>query len=525
MSMVESGEFADATTAAVLGVAEVCAGLDLRWSRGRALVAHPRSFMPGEGAEWSEEVRRLRSVEDWLETADALAVHAAFEQLPDMLRPFATLDSLEPLDEVGLFEVKRFLYWARVIVGHVASRLDTFEENWGDFLAQTMRALHPEKQPSPRFHLSADLDPRLAAVRDQIRKLKKLEKKQRDAIEAAIVADHGGTFDVRGRYRPPAGSTSIDDARLRRDGARWDLSDPALDELQEALTEHNEEMWVIEAELMAALTERLRPMTATLQRICHALAELDVRIAKVGLRQQWEGVWGAWSDDVTTLRDGKLPRLLESLPDDEIQPISIELDERPAVLTGPNMGGKSALLELVGIAQWCGQHAFPIPAKEFRFRPVASIVYVGAEEPHSAGATGLSAFGREVRRLVDFWGGEAPRMWLLDELGRGTHPDEGASIAIHVIRRRQRAGDRILAATHFPAVASLAEAAHFRIAGLDPKKTLEALADAPADLPDIEAALREAMDYRALVVQPGREAVPRDAWLIARILGLESDES
>jgi len=512
----------DATTGEVLGIPEICRSVGVRWSRSRALVSNPRTFVPSDGEPWDEEVRHLRAVEAWLESADMVAVTTAFEQLPDMLRPVATLESAEPLDEVGLFELKRFLFWARAIVVH-ASDLAFVDDTWAERLADAMRTLHPEKQPSARFHLSAELEPRLSKARDEVRRLRKQLKQIRDAIEASIVDAHGGRFDVRGRYRPAQGG-EVEDPRLRPEGAAWRIVDPELARVEQEIEAANQRMWAIEAALMAKLTDALRPEVRWLADLCEALAALDVRIAKAELRVRWGGVWGDWCRDRTAIEDGRLPRLLHVVVEEDIQPITVDVSRCPVVLTGPNMGGKSALLELVGVAQWCAQHAFPVPATRFVFRPVTQVVYVGAEEPFSAGATGLSAFGREVRRLVDFWQGVPPRLWLLDELGRGTHPEEGASIATHVIRARHAAGDYVLAATHFPAVASMAQATHLRIAGLDPERTRAALSKASQDLGDIEAVLRSAMDYRPVPTDATEDAVPRDAWLIARLLGFDVDE-
>jgi len=222
--------------------------------------------------------------------------------------------------------------------------------------------------------------------------------------------------------------------------------------------------------------------------------------------------------------EGRDPRQVDRIGD-EVQAIDVTLDEAVTVVLGPNMGGKSALLKLVGLCQFCGQAALPIPATSCAFGLVGGLVYVGSEESGGAAEQeGLSSFGREVRRLVAHWEGRAPRVWLLDELGRGTHPGEGARFARGVIQARESAGDRVVAATHFPEIAAVEGVARLRIRGLQvsDEALREALSGLDAqDVGQLTAALRTLMDYRP---QPSRATdVPRDAWRVARALGLELD--
>ncbi len=85
----------------------------------------------------------------------------------------------------------------------------------------------------------------------------------------------------------------------------------------------------------------------------------------------------------------------------------------------------------------------------------------------------------------------------------------------------RREGDRVIAASHFPAVAAMPDAQHRRIAGLtDDEDALGALASVTADdLDTLRDTLRAAMNYQPLEVAAGD--VPRDAARIARALGVD----
>lgn len=527
LAPVEQPQFVDAATAAVLGVDDVLERVGVRSRLGRERLLTLKTFGPGDEAAWRFEIEQTLDVARWLETVDANAVAAALVHLPDLRRPIATLRAGEDLDEVAWFEVKRFLYWGAELLALVDQSLHFIPPSWASDVSTLMHTIHPERRPTPRFHLAAELDERLAEARLHVRRAQKAERAHRADLEAAVVATHGGRFDVRGRFLPPDDcdlEVLQRDRRLMSAGRTWILRDTELDELHDRHRQIKEAMWAIERDLMRRLSSRVRSYADLLDDVAGRLADLDVRIAKCELRDRWRGTFGEWSDAGTLhLAGGRLPRFIEALGDERVQAVDVALPDNAAVVTGPNMGGKSALLQLVGCAQWCAQHALPISADSFRFAPMTAVIYVGAEEPHSVGTTGLSAFGREIRRVVSLFDGPPPRLWLLDELGRGTHPEEGASIAQRVIRRRMDAGDRVLAATHFPAVAAMPDVHHLRIAGLDSEQIAELLSLVDDGGAHVDEALRQAMDYRVIPVAASAESVPRDAGIIARLLGLPDD--
>lgn len=511
----------DSTTDAVIGVSRVREVLRPYSEAGQRSVGDLPTFRGGDRKAWTASIDQCIQVERWWSSIDPEPAREALDQLPTMERPLRLLDGVEPLDDVALFEVKRFLYWATKLVEAVDGAVDRVPIDWEHRLRDTMAALHPEREASPRFHLSAQLDERLGPSRQRLKKARAEHRSRRRDLEQAIVADLGGKFDVRGRFL--AGDTDPGtDARLLSLGAGlYELADDRIQELREAVDAASADTASVESDVRARLTAALRGEHGWLADVQERFRELDLTIARVELRERWNGTWGAWRDDgITILKEGRLPRFIETLNDDEIQPISVELSTDPTVVTGPNMGGKSALLQLVAICQWCAQHALPVPATRFEFTPVESMLYVGAEEPGGEGGTGLSAFGREVRRVVEGRSTAAPRLWLLDEFGRGTHPEEGAAIARRLIESLEMAGDRLVFATHFPSLAALNDVVHLRIAGLTHPEKLRSHPDV---LDEIEHVLRSAMDFRPIPAAPDEEAVPRDARLVAEVLGLSFD--
>lgn len=520
----------DASTQAVLGVRAFLDGLKPDSEAGVELAGAPAFYGPADADAWRAEIERLVEAERWCQAEPSGEEHArqALAELPRLERPARKLRVDEVLGEAELFTVKRFLYYAGEAVGAALDLLDGWglAESCPEQLEALMAAIHPQKRPTPRFHLASELSEELEELRIALRQKKKRERKLRRDIEQAIVADHGGTFDIHGTYRAPDGAHDgalEQDDRLHKARSGYTLADDEIAALGAEIDELEMQVEQVEYDMRARLSEQLAEQLDWLEKIAAMLAIFDLRLAKVRLRRAIDGAWPDRREEpgIRIVR-GREPGVARALAEsgEDVQPVDVELGAEPVVVTGPNMGGKSVLLRLIGICQWCAQHALPVPAARCEFAPVAGIIYVGSEEPQARDASqGLSSFGREVQRLVDRWddGAEGARLWLLDELGRGTHPDEGARIAAEVIAKLAERGERVVAATHFPAVADLDGARKLRIAGLTDPERLEELLQRPDA--DVQAALRAAMDYRPISVDT--HDVPRDARVVARALGLD----
>ncbi len=124
--------------------------------------------------------------------------------------------------------------------------------------------------------------------------------------------------------------------------------------------------------------------------------------------------------------------------------------ERPIVIiSGPNLGGKTVALKTVGLLCLMTQAAIPIPASPDSTLPVFEeiLVDIGDEQDLSQDESTFSAHIRRLREILDSAG---PRkLFLIDEIGRGTDPAEGAALGMAVLERLIGTGARVLATTHY----------------------------------------------------------------------------
>jgi DNA mismatch repair protein MutS2 len=132
-------------------------------------------------------------------------------------------------------------------------------------------------------------------------------------------------------------------------------------------------------------------------------------------------------------------------------PISLELNARrnALVISGPNAGGKTVALKTAGLISLMAQMGFHVPACD-AVLPVFGQIFADIGDQQSIAAN-LSTFTAHMRNIAEMATElKPPALILLDEVGAGTDPDEGAALAIAVIDAFRRAGAVTLASTHYP---------------------------------------------------------------------------
>ena len=202
-------------------------------------------------------------------------------------------------------------------------------------------------------------------------------------------------------------------------------------------------------------------------------------------------------------------------------PVSIAADRGATVITGANMGGKSVAMKTVALNALLMQAGFLVCAREARL-PMFHCVKLLFDDAQSM-QSGLSGFGSEIVRfneaLKDAEGGYS--LLLIDELARGTNPDEGAVIVQAVTRYLNGANAISILATHYDGVAAEANA-HYQIIGLRDVDPAAIKAELSAGEKDGVALIARHMNYGLYRVE-GASDCPRDALNICRMLSLKPE--
>lgn len=141
------------------------------------------------------------------------------------------------------------------------------------------------------------------------------------------------------------------------------------------------------------------------------------------------------------------------VPPAQIVPLDIDLAREVGglVISGPNAGGKTVALKTIGLLTLMGHAGLPIPADEARM-PFFAQVFADIGDEQSI-AESLSTFASHVKILAAMLRvARAPALALIDEIGAGTDPAEGAALGIAVLERLRSHSVHIVATTHHAAI-------------------------------------------------------------------------
>jgi DNA mismatch repair protein MutS2 len=214
--------------------------------------------------------------------------------------------------------------------------------------------------------------------------------------------------------------------------------------------------------ILRALSQEVGEQAAALASSVEGLAQIDLARASAGLAQQQRateprlvGLPRPAGQTVLKLVKARHPLLVGN-----VVPISLELggDFDILLITGPNTGGKTVALKTAGLLSLMAQAGLFVPADEGSVVAVFERVQADIGDEQSLQQS-LSTFSSHISRIVRMLrDADSCSLILLDELGAGTDPQEGAAIARALLDFLRERGAYVVATTHYPELKSYAEA-------------------------------------------------------------------
>ena len=238
-------------------------------------------------------------------------------------------------------------------------------------------------------------------------------------------------------------------------------------ELNNAIVRLAEEEFKEVTRILRELTGEVRIRAEEIMTTLRVVGVLDLVAAKVRYAKRWSCVVPQIDiDGVMNLFEARHPLLLElfakqSADGDEareVVPIDVRLGEDfdVLVITGPNTGGKTVTLKTVGLLAVMTQCGIPIPAGEGTRMPVYRDIFIDIGDEQSLQQS-LSTFSSHLAnqlRILQRSGQGC--LVLVDELGAGTDPDEGAAIGRAIITELLGLAAKAIVTTHLSALKTVA---------------------------------------------------------------------
>lgn len=368
------------------------AALEAEWQRTAQAI---RCFGE-EGGIGSEELNTCGCNTSLPTTHSALRdLRHCLMQLHDLQGTLASLASHVPLNEVELFEIKNLSHLNRLAKVAIAS-LDLGDALPLPDLTAVFSLLDPDATGLPSFYVYDSYDPRLPALR---RELKALQISGADPERATALA-----------------ATQND----------------------------------VQQEVCLRLSDRLRPHCTALSEAMETLAYADLLLAKAELALRW-GLTRPTLADHPCYHGLFNPRLRDRNAELGLryQAVDISLAPGVCIITGANMAGKTVLLKSVGTAQQMVQLGFYAPADEAHVMLVDDVVAsIGDEQDEM---NGLSSFASEIIKISNIvQRSRAERLLVLvDEPARTTNPEEGKALVQALIGLLEDCPSVSLITTHY----------------------------------------------------------------------------
>ena len=235
---------------------------------------------------------------------------------------------------------------------------------------------------------------------------------------------------------------------------------PELKDMEGKILGAEERSVKLEYELFQRVREEVLAQMARIQQAATALAQLDVLSSFAETARLHSYVRPTIGDEaVLQIRDGRHPVLEQQLVEERFVPNDTVLNRETqiALITGPNMAGKSTYIRQVALLTLLAHTGSFVPAAEARIDLVDRIfTRIGASDDL---ARGQSTFMVEMTETANILNNATPRsLIILDEIGRGTSTFDGLSLAWSIVEHLHNAvGAKTLFATHYHELTELAQ--------------------------------------------------------------------
>ena len=310
--------------------------------------------------------------------------------------------------------------------------------------------LSPEEMADTASVTLHDLRRRIRATEDSIRtKLDNIIKNSttNKFLQDAVVSLRNGRYvvPVRAEYRGEVGGVIHD---VSSSGSTVFVEPTAVVEANARIMQLRAQEQEEIARILSAFSAQVANLEPQFSYSYDAMLQIDLLLAKARLAVEQK----AFMPQVNDACRFHLKKARHPLIDKKkVVPVDIALGDEydTLVITGPNTGGKTVSLKTAGLLNAMAQHGFLIPAHESstvcHFEEY--LVDIGDEQSIEQSLSTFSGHMKRITGILELAGPDT--LTLLDELGAGTDPAEGAALAVSILEQLRRQGTLLMATTHY----------------------------------------------------------------------------
>lgn len=347
----------------------------------------------------------------------------------------------------------------------VTHELKDFYDNLGNVRLESLNRLFDNLVDLPRLQgglqaineggfVESFASEKLAKIRRRIQEnehqvreiLQDLLKSKADMLADAVIASRNGrnVLPVKNTYRNRIAGVVHD---ISASGNTVYIEPRSVVNLNEEIANHRADERYEIIQILEELSDTLRPHAAEIANNAWIIGHLDLIKAKYRFMRDCKAV----VPEVSSNRSIQLLQLRHPLIENAVaNDLHFTEDLTEIVITGPNTGGKTIMLKTLGLAQIMAQSGLPILADPGSRVGIFSQVFADIGDEQSIEQS-LSTFSSHMTNIVSILHQvDTASLILLDELGAGTDPQEGAGLAIAILEDLRLRGIKTMATTHYP---------------------------------------------------------------------------
>lgn len=528
-------KFMDEKTERSLDFQYILNGINVKTPYGQFYKKKIRAFKPGQEEKLKEELDRVEEFIPYAQNKGFIKeINRIFHSIKDLGYTIKRAMKGLVLSEVELFEIKNFLFSIR----NLRELLD--EE--GIVLAfeiepieKLEKLLDPELTGISTFYIYDCYSEELKRIRQKKRDAELEIKREKRYIKEKVQKDiklnlsPDGTITVskdkvdileKLKTHPYLNYSSENYINIKYSVKPTDKMNSLEKKIQLLKDKEEKE----ELNIRERLTNEIGKHSKRLWRNISSIGKLDLMLSKAKFAVEIDAVKPHIVDSHTLIiEEGRHPKIEETLKKKGLRftPISVDFKNGVVCITGANMGGKTVSLKLIGLLTAMAQHGLLVPAKRMTLG-LNNFIKSSIGDLQSIDK-GLSTFGGEIKLIQEAIEMADNRgLILIDELARGTNPEEGYAISKAIVQHLMGKNSITVLTTHYDNIGNMDNITHLQVVGLSNinlKDLQQRLEDTYTNKEDI---INTLMDYR--LTEVGKEKkVPKDAINIARIMGLDEE--